>query len=358
MSTMHTNTMYETTESRWRAVVHRDTSADEVFVFAVCTTRIYCRPGCPAKTPRREHVQFFDSTTLAERAGFRPCKRCSPDGRSIAKRHIDAVTLACNTIENADSPPTLARLSHEAGMSPHHFHRIFKRVTGLTPGQYARSHRAHRLRNQLPSAPSVTKAIYDTGFQSSGSFYANTNASLGMAPTVYRARGSGEQIRFTIAETSLGTLLVAATGKGICSISFGDNPHLLLEHLQRQFADAEHIEADAAFGQVVARIIEEVERPRGTLDLPLDLHGTAFQHRVSDALQSIPVGGTRTYSQLAEHIGSPGSARRCAPARQTRQRWPYRATEWCGRMEILRGTAGGPGASATSSTGSVALINS
>jgi AraC family transcriptional regulator of adaptative response/methylated-DNA-[protein]-cysteine methyltransferase len=305
---------YATADSRWAAVVSRDVSATGHFVLAVRTTGIYCRPGCPAKTPLRKNVVFYDSPAQAVNAGFRPCKRCKPTEPSLQERNIAVVAAACDAIENSDVLPTLDELAAGAGLSKHHFHRTFKTITGLTPGQYARSHRANRVRQELPNSPSVTQAIYETGYGSSGRFYSTASTSIGMTPTTYRARGTGEKIRFAIAATSLGPMLVAATGKGVCSIAFGDDPEALIDHLQQQFTNAELIGADPEFEAMVASVVASVEHPATSLDLPLDLRGTAFQHRVWNALRDIPAGATCTYSEVAELIGSPTSVRAVARA--------------------------------------------
>ena len=301
-------------ESRWRAVVNRDESAIGQFILAVRTTGIYCRPGCPARTPKRENVLFFDTIAEAENAGFRACKRCHPNAPSPAQRNADIIQRACETIENTETIPSLDQLASEANLSKHHFHRMFKSTTGLTPGQYARSHRAQRMRQELPAAPSITRAIYEAGYQSSGRFYATANTSLGMTPTSFRQGGTGERIRFAIAETSIGPMLVAATEKGICSIAFGDEPAELVEHLENQFPHADIIDADPGFEDIVSTVIASVENPSLENNLPLDLRGTAFQHRVWNALREIPAGTTLTYSDLANRIDAPSSARAVARA--------------------------------------------
>ncbi|HEV2073317.1 MAG TPA: bifunctional transcriptional activator/DNA repair enzyme AdaA [Thermomicrobiales bacterium] len=190
--------------TRWSAVTKRDVSAEGQFVFAVRTTYIFCRPGCPAKTPRRENAEFYDTPARAIQEGYRPCKRCNPSGTSTRQRHLEVIAEACESIAAADTVPTLAHLASSAGMGPYHFHRTFKSITGLTPGQYARSHRAARVREELPTSPSVAQAVYETGYQSSGRFYASTDMTIGITPSAYRDSGPGERIRFAIADTSLG----------------------------------------------------------------------------------------------------------------------------------------------------------
>lgn len=305
---------YSTDEQRWHAVQERDRSAGDRFVFAVQTTGIYCRPGCPSRHPLRTNVSFFATAADAERAGFRACKRCHPKGQSIGQRHAGLITRACRTIETADTAPTLAELAEEARLSPFHFHRIFRQITGLTPKAYADAHRADRVRRRLATSPSVTYAIYDSGYKSSGRFYASSAATIGMKPASYRAKGVDMRIRFAVGESSFGSVLVAATDRGICSILFGDDPQTLVEHLQDQFAHAELIAGDADFEATVATVIGFIEAPQTGLDLPLDVRGSAFQHRVWQALRTIPIGTTVTYADIARKIGAPGAARSVAGA--------------------------------------------
>jgi AraC family transcriptional regulator of adaptative response/methylated-DNA-[protein]-cysteine methyltransferase len=314
MNQDHRDARCANASTRWSAVTKRDASAEGQFIFAVRTTGIFCRPGCPAKTPRRENVEFYDTPAHALQAGYRPCKRCNPAGSSFRQRQLEVVARACESIEAAETVPTLERLAADAGMSQYHFHRTFKSITGLTPGQYARGHRAARVRHELQTSPSVTRAIYETGYQSSGRFYASTDMAIGMTPSAYRDNGQGERIRFATAETSLGLLGVAATDKGICSIGFGDDPDALLTRVQEQFAKAEIDRADPAFQQAVAAVVRVVEQPAGSLELPLDLRGTAFQHRVWNALRKVPAGTRLTYTELAELIDAPSSARAVARA--------------------------------------------
>jgi AraC family transcriptional regulator of adaptative response/methylated-DNA-[protein]-cysteine methyltransferase len=210
--------------------------------------------------------------------------------------------------------PSLAALAREAGMSPYYFHRVFKRVTGLTPRVYAAAHRAKRVRRELSRSGSVTEAIFDAGFNSGGRFYATSDEVLGMTPTDYRAGGSGAEIRFAIGECSLGAILVAKSAKGVCAILLGDDPDALARDLQDRFARANLIGGDAEFEQLVARIVGFVETPAVGLDLPLDVRGTAFQQRVWQALRKIPVGSTASYSDIAQRIGAPKSVRAVAQA--------------------------------------------
>lgn len=301
-------------DERWRAVVERDRSAEGQFVLAVHTTGIFCRPGCPARTPKRENTSFFDAPADAIRAGFRPCKRCRPTGESIAERQQQLVEAACRSIEESDTRLTLEQLAAQAGMSPWHFQRIFKAQTGLSPAQYQRSHRSRRLREEMPAAQSVTTAMNDAGYGSSSQFYATSASELGMKPSSYRAGGKGERIRYGIVQTWLGYLLVAATDRGICSLQMGDSRDEMVRRLHASFPHADLIEDDRAFARTIADVVALAEHPSGALDFPLDMHGTAFQHRVWNALKAIPAGSTRTYSEVAEAIGSPKAVRAVAKA--------------------------------------------
>jgi len=305
---------YTTEAARWRAVRERDSRADGAFWYSVRTTGVYCRPGCAARPALRENVAFHDSQDAARRAGFRPCKRCKPDQPSAVERSAALIGEACRAIEAAETPPDLAQLAAAAGMSRHHFHRLFKSITGVTPKGYAAAHRAGRVRDGLARAGSVTEAIYDAGFNSSGRFYEQSAAMLGMTPGAFRAGGKGEVIRFALGRTSLGTILVAATEKGVCAISLGDEPEPLMQGLRKRFAKARLVGGDAQFEALVARVVALVETPGAGAKLPLDLRGTAFQLRVWRALQKVPAGTTTTYARLARGIGDPAAVRAVANA--------------------------------------------
>jgi len=300
---------YLSDEARWQAVQQRDPAADGVFWYSVRTTGVYCRPSCAARVPRRENVAFHASRPAAEKAGFRPCKRCRPDETAPAERQAAAVAKACRLIERSEEMPSLAALARAAGMSRFHFHRVFKSVTGVTPKAYADGQRANRVREALAASGSVTEALYGAGFNSSGRFYAAAPGVLGMTPRDFRAGGNGAEIRFALGQCSLGAILVAATRKGVCAISLGDDPDTLLRDLQDRFPKARLIGGDAAFEKLVARVVGFVEAPAQTFDLPLDMRGTAFQQRVWRALKKIPAGTTATYSEIARRIGRPKAVR-------------------------------------------------
>jgi AraC family transcriptional regulator, regulatory protein of adaptative response / methylated-DNA-[protein]-cysteine methyltransferase len=275
-------------DSRWAAVVARDPKADGKFFYSVRTTGVYCRPSCASRHARRENVAFHASTGAAERAGFRPCKRCKPDQAPLAIQHAAMIAKICRRIESAERIPNLATLAREANLSPYHFHRLFKALTGLTPRAYAAAHRAGRVRRELGRSRTVTDAIFDAGFNSGGRFYATSDAVLGMTPSDYRAGGARVEIRFAVGECSLGSILVAQSAKGVCAILLGDDPDLLARDLQDRFPRANLIGADADFEKLIAKIVGFVEAPALGLDLPLDVRGTAFQQRVWQALRKIP----------------------------------------------------------------------
>lgn len=300
--------------AKWAAVVARDAAFDGVFYFSVETTGIYCRPSCPARRPKRAHVRFHDSAEDAESAGFRACKRCRPDQPSLFKTLADKVTQACRTIETAEQEPRLAELARDAGLSAHHFHRVFKSMLGMTPKAYAAAHRKTRLRDALGKRATVTEAIYDAGFNAGSRFYASAKETLGMTPSAFRSGGADTEITFAVGECSLGPILAAATSKGVCAIFFGDDASSLRDALQRQFPRARLVEGGEAFEDTLAKVVAFVEAPRGAFELPLDIRGTAFQHRVWEALRRIPPGKTASYAEVAEAVGAPGSARAVARA--------------------------------------------
>lgn len=301
-------------EGRWQAVRKKDRHADGRFFFAVRTTGIYCRPSCPARTPHRENVVFFDTVTAAEEAGFRACKRCHPKGAGQDVRRVEVVERACREIQESDTLPSLAVLAKAANLSPHHFHRIFKEVTGLTPKAYASALRSDRMRGLLPQRVTVTDAIYEAGFQSSGRFYAVSEKVLGMKPEEYRCRGIGKVIRFAVAPCSLGYYLAAASGKGLCAILMGDDPQDLIGDLRKRFSAAKLVEGDKDFRKLLRQVAALIDGPTTECRLPLDISGTVFQSRVWEALRQIPAGTTLTYSDIAKSIGAPKAIRAVAGA--------------------------------------------
>ncbi len=303
-----------TDDDRWQSVTRRDAAADGSFWYSVRTTGVYCRPSCASRLARRENVCFHATREAALRAGFRPCKRCRPDEAPLAERQAAAVAKACRLIERSEESPALDALAVAVGLSRFHFHRVFKTITGVTPKAYATAHRAHVVREKLVSSASVTDAIYGAGFNSNGRFYATSTARLGMTPGDFRAGGVDTQVRFAVGECSLGSILVAATGKGVCAILLGDDPEALVQDLQDRFPRADLIGGDAEFEHLVAKVVGFVEAPVLGLDLPLDVRGTAFQQRVWAALRAIPAGATASYSEIAAKIDAPRATRAVAQA--------------------------------------------
>ncbi|GAA3527353.1 bifunctional DNA-binding transcriptional regulator/O6-methylguanine-DNA methyltransferase Ada [Zobellella aerophila] len=301
-------------DPRWPLVVARDPHADGSFVYGVTTTGVYCRPSCPSRRARPEHVAFYGTAEQAEGAGFRPCQRCKPEQLSLARRQAAMVAELCRYIETAPHPPTLVELAQRAGLSRYHLHRLFKAVTGLTPKAYGTAHRARRVRRELSGSGTVTDAIYSAGYQSSSRFYEQADQVLGMSPGDYRAGGANTEIRFAIGECSLGAILVAQSGRGVCAILLGDDPDALARELQDSFPAATLLGNDAGFERRVAQVVGLVEHPRLGLDLPLDVRGTAFQQRVWQLLQQIPAGETASYGELARRLGQPKAARAVAQA--------------------------------------------
>jgi AraC family transcriptional regulator of adaptative response/methylated-DNA-[protein]-cysteine methyltransferase len=301
-------------DPRWARLVVRDRTADGDFWYSVSTTGVYCRPSCPSRAANPANVQLHDTLEDARATGFRPCRRCNPDGPSLRSENAALVAKMCRIIEESEELPPLKELADAAGRSPGYFHRVFKAATGLTPKDYAAGHRAKRVRRGLAHGNSVTDTIYEAGFNSSSRFYEKAADMLGMTPSRYRAGGANEEIRFAVGQTSLGAILVASSKKGVASILLGDDPNELVRNLQDRFPKAHLIGADRDYEAVVARVVGFVEAPSIGLDLPLDVRCTAFEQRVWQALREIPVGETASYSEIARRIGSPKAARAVAAA--------------------------------------------
>ena len=294
-------------KAAWSAVLARDRSADGRFVTGVLTTGIYCRPSCAARHPKRENVRFFASGAEARAAGLRACLRCKPDE---ATRDSAAVATALRLLDTAEEPPSLDALAARAGYSPFHFHRIFKRATGLTPAAYARAKRARAMTESLEANGRVTDAIYDAGYSGPARFYADARDRLGMTPTSWRDGGRGETIKWATAETSLGTMLVAATERGICRLSFDEGE----AELRRRFPNAAIEPGGAAMVDLLERTVAAVEAPGRPHGLPLDVRGTAFQEAVWRELARIPPGESLSYAALAARAGRPNAVRAAGTA--------------------------------------------
>lgn len=295
------------TDFAFAAFDRRDRTLDGRFVGAVKTTRIYCKPSCPARRPLRENVEFFETSAEARAAGYRACMRCRPDE---VGRDREAVVKALALIEGAEEPLQLEELADAVGYAPHHFHRLFKRDTGVTPAAYARGLRAKRAEKALSANGRVTDAIYDAGYSGPSRFYAETKRRLGMSPSAWKNGGTGVTIRWAVAETSLGPMLVAATEKGICCLSFNEGE----ADVRRRFPKADIEQGGEQLHALVDGAVAAVERPRAMPDLPLDIAGTAFQQAVWQELMRIPPGETRTYAQIAAAVGRPRAVRAAGTA--------------------------------------------
>jgi AraC family transcriptional regulator of adaptative response/methylated-DNA-[protein]-cysteine methyltransferase len=301
-------------DPRWAQVIARDKSADGTFWYSVQTTGVYCRPSCPSRRANPANVTLHDDLRSAKATGFRPCRRCNPDGTSPDALNAVLVAKACRLIEQSEEAIPLDRLAQAVELSASYFHRLFKATTGLTPKDYAAAHRAARVRAGLANGRSVTEAIYDAGFNSSGRFYEKSTEMLGMTPTHYREGGLNEDIRFAVGQAALGAILVASSARGVVSILIGDDPNELARKLQDSFPKARLIGGDPGYERLVAEVVGLVEAPGLGLNLPLDVRGTAFQRRVWQALREIPVGKTVSYADVAAQIGSPKAVRAVAGA--------------------------------------------
>jgi AraC family transcriptional regulator of adaptative response/methylated-DNA-[protein]-cysteine methyltransferase len=301
-------------EAAWAAVLARDAEYDGRFVYAVATTGVYCRPTCPSRRPRRENVAFYASPAQAEASGFRACRRCRPDREdaSATERALERARALLDA--GVDEPPTLEELGRCVGVSAFHLQRIFKRRFGVSPREYVQAARAGRLKESLRRGETVSRATYEAGFGSGSRVYESAAALLGMTPAAYRHGGRGVRIGFTVAPSPLGPILVAATGRGVCAVTFGDDAAALESGLLAEFPAAELVRDDAGLGEWAAAIADFAAGERRTLDLPLDVRATAFQLRVWRALREIPFGDTRSYGQVAAAIGQPSAARAVARA--------------------------------------------
>jgi AraC family transcriptional regulator of adaptative response/methylated-DNA-[protein]-cysteine methyltransferase len=296
-------------ERCWQAVAGRDGGSDGAFVYGVRSTGIYCRPSCPSRRPRREQVAFFPLPAAAELAGFRACKRCAPREVSPADPGAAVVAAACATIaDRLEEPLTLEQLGQAVGMSPHHLQRTFKRLVGVSPREYADALRLEALKGRLRAGDSVSDAIYAAGYGSPSRIYERADAQLGMPPAIYRGGGKGMQIGYTLVDSPLGRLLVAATPRGVCAVSLGDDDDHLEYELRAEYPRAE-IMRDDEIGEAVVAILAYLGGQKPSLDLSLDVRATAFQRQVWQALQAIPYGETRTYMQIAEGLGNPKAVR-------------------------------------------------
>jgi AraC family transcriptional regulator of adaptative response/methylated-DNA-[protein]-cysteine methyltransferase len=312
MATLQTTERLNDT-ARWKAVTDRDRTADGLFVYAVSSTGVYCRPSCPSRRPLRDRAVFFDTPADARGAGFRACKRCAPDG-SVVDPWIDKVRRATVYLANVDGHPSLARLAERLGGSPYHLQRNFKRIVGVTPREYAEACRLRAVKRRLRQGADVTGAMLDAGYGSSSRFYERAVPKLGMSPSTYRRGGTGLALRYAIIDSPLGRLLVAATDRGVCGVSMGASDADLVQALRNEYPGAT-ISVDAgALSAWTTAILAHLDGRRPRLDLPLDIQATAFQWQVWQALSQIPYGETRTYGAIARTIGRPAAVRAVARA--------------------------------------------
>jgi len=318
-------------EAAWAAFERRDRAFDGRVIGAVKSTGIYCKPSCPARRPKRENVEFFADTDAARAAGYRPCLRCKPDE---VGRDRGAVAKAVRLIEQAEEPPTLAELAAAVGYATHHFQRIFTRDVGVSPAQYARGLRAKRAQSHLSEDKSVTEAIYDAGYAAPSRFYADAKERLGMTPSAWRDGGRGETIRYAMLDTPLGQMLVAATPKGICRLTFDEDERAL----RRRFPNATILPADEAMASLISGVLTAIETPTAMPDLPIDVRGTAFQEAVWRELRKIPVGQTRSYADIAAAVGQPQAVRAVGTANGSN---PVAVLVPCHRVIRSDGSLGG-----------------
>jgi AraC family transcriptional regulator, regulatory protein of adaptative response / methylated-DNA-[protein]-cysteine methyltransferase len=296
-------------DSRWQAVIAHDRTADGRFVYAVASTGIYCRPSCPSRRPRRDRVAFFEAPGDAERAGYRPCRRCRPGDAPAADPWIDKIRRACVYLSNVEGHPPLATLARRLGGSPYHLQRNFKRLVGVTPREYAEACRLRRVKRGLRHGGDVTAAMFDAGYGSSSRFYERAAPKLGMPPATYRRGGAGMTIRYTVVDSALGRLLVAATSRGVCAIAMAASDTELETALAREYPAATIAPDDGSLARWTAELLAHLAGKQPRLDLPLDVRATAFEWQVWQELASIPYGETRTYGEIAAAIGRPRAVR-------------------------------------------------
>lgn len=341
MNTQQTNSVSasitaQAAERYWQATLQRDPRADGSFYFAVRSTQVYCRPSCPSRRPLRRNTVFFRTTEEAEKQGFRPCRRCRPKQQDSATTLVQRA--AASLANNDDESFRLASLATQLDSSPAQLRRAFRKVTGLAPKEFEQAFRLRRFKNMLREGCSVTDALYACGYGSSSRLYEKTNAHLGMTPASYRKGGAGMQMGYTIANTSLGKVLVAATQRGVSAVYLGESERTLVEELRREYPNAAIERAPHGNRDWLQEIVRRIEGNAPSVDLPLDVQATAFQRRVWQELQKIPRGATRTYTQVAKSLGDPQSVRAVARACATN---PVSVVVPCHRVIRMDGSLAG-----------------
>jgi AraC family transcriptional regulator, regulatory protein of adaptative response / methylated-DNA-[protein]-cysteine methyltransferase len=321
---------------RWNAVLARERGADGLFVYAVTSTGVFCKPSCPSRRPHRDRVRFFQTPDAAQRAGFRACRRCRP--LQAADPWLARVAGACRLIASTETPPLLLTLAQRAGVSPHHFLRNFTRIVGVTPREFADARRFDAVKRRLRAQSDITTAFLDAGYGSSSRFYEGAVPKLAMTPGAYRAGGSGQTIRYASAASPLGRVLVGATDRGVCAVSLGDSHAEVVTALREEFPHAELVRANGEMRRWVEQVVDHLSGRLPRLDLPLDVRATAFQRLVWNALREIPAGETRTYAEVATAIDRPRAARAVARACATN---PVALAVPCHRVVPASGGVGG-----------------
>lgn len=301
-------------DGRWKAVVENNSNADGTFYYAVKTTGVFCRPSCAFRLPNRSNVEYFKGFAEAEAAGYRSCKKCSPATFSKTENLEQKIIHACRIIEQSVVSVKLKDLAAEVSLSPFHFHRLFKKIVGVTPKQYSAIHQSRRFTQSLKTSQSVTDAIYTAGYSSSSSAYDKNLDQLAMEPRVYRNGAVGITIIYGLAQCFLGWVIVAATDRGVCAIEFGDDPEALANQVQKRFPQAQLTKAGSGFNLLIQEVVDFIKTPEITCKIPLDIQGTVFQQRVWHLLRQIKPGKTLSYTELAERIGNPNAVRAVAQA--------------------------------------------
>lgn len=300
------------TEIYWKAVQNNDARFNGAFVYAVNSTKIYCKPSCSSRLPKRENVEFFADFERAESKGFRACRRCEPKNETV-NQHTKIILKACELLETEENI-SLEDLSAKVNLSAAHLQKIFKEIIGVSPKKFTELKRLEKFKNEIKAGSDVTNAMYEAGFNSSSRLYENVSEKLGMTPKTYARKGKNMKINYTITDCELGKLLVARTEKGVCAVTFGDDENVLKENLLSEYKNAEIVENNTNLKEFIEAILANLEGKNKTLDLPLDLQATAFQMRVWEILRKIPYGETVSYSDVAETLGNKNAVRAVATA--------------------------------------------